>query len=146
MAVATTPPPPPLSPSIAACMHPNYVYCCCHRLLFLCHAGGYDADLVAALTSGQVGAPVQPGDAPLLRLRPLRQYAAGELVAVRRIAAGANNDVDGGGGSNSGSNTGPLCYARVAADSAPPSGQPAYRLFLEVEPGVYQNLLSTQVC
>jgi hypothetical protein len=106
---------------------------------------------------------VQPADRALLRLRPLRHYSAGELVAVKRshqqaatlmpAAAGASSiaaeaaaaaaaAVAGTGEAEA--NQG-LCYGRVAVDAAPGAGQAAYRLSVEVQPGVYENLLSTQV-
>lgn len=127
-------------------------------LCFVLTAGGYDSDLEGALASGHVGSPVQPADRALLRLRPLRHYAAGELVAVKRrsntnpaAAAAAVSSAaviaqiaagDAGGGDAEGA---ALCYGRVAVDAAPAAGQAAYRLSVEVEPGVYQTLLSTQV-
>jgi hypothetical protein len=118
-------------------------------------AGGYDSDLEGALASGHVGSPVQPADRALLRLRPLRHYTAGELVAVKRRSNSASSAAAAKGlahigadsvGSSSGDTEGAmLCYGRVAVDAAPAAGQAAYRLSVEVEPGVYQTLLSTQV-
>jgi hypothetical protein len=121
--------------------------CCCASA-----AGGYDSDLEGALASGHVGSPIQAADRALLRLRPLRHYAAGELVAVKRrsnsAAATASASAvttaagDGGSGEVEGVT---LCYGRVAVDAGPATGQAAYRLSVEVEPGVYETLLSTQV-
>lgn len=113
------------------------------------------------MAAGHVGAPLQPGDKALLKLRPLRHYEAGELVAVKRRlatpagqeaaaaaearaaraskAAAATAEEGGGGGGMV------LCYGRVAMDAAPQPGQAAYRLSVEVAPGVYESLLSTQV-
>jgi hypothetical protein len=114
--------------------------------LLPCQAGGYDIDLEGALASGHVGSPVQPADRALLRLRPLRHYAAGELVAVKRRsntpAAASSAAAAADGGEAEGVT---LCYGRVAVDAAPAAGQAAYRLSVEVEPGVYETLLSTQV-
>lgn len=189
----------------------------------VCASGGYDRDLEVALQSGQVGSPLSISDRALLQLRPLKRYAAGELVAYQRSRpaatatvlaaderrAGWGNttqlDVDTGGqggnlqgrggfGSNSGryrpagavariadtvrrSSSGGdvpestrgaglpstdtavtpvgaegadscgvvLCYGRVSSDCAPSPGQAAYRVTVETEPGVYDQLLSTQV-
>lgn len=125
--------------------------------------GGYDAELEGALAAGHVGAPLQPGDKALLRLRPLRHYEAGELVAVKRrlaaaAAAAAAAEARAGAGASAaaaGAAAGGsvvdeggvvLCYGRVAVDAAPQPGQAAYRLSVEVAPGVYESLLSTQVC
>lgn len=135
----------------------------------MCHttAGGYDSELEGALAAGHVGAPLQPGDRALLRLRPLRHYEAGELVAIKRrlpaaalpgqaaaaaaearataAAAGtaeAGTAVAAGGGDEGGQ---VLCYGRVAMDAAPQPRQAAYRLSVEVAPGVYESILSTQV-
>jgi hypothetical protein len=129
---------------------------CCVR-----HTGGYDAELEGALAAGHVGAPLQPGDRALLRLRPLRHYEAGELVAVkRRLAATAPAAAAAEARAAQGPGTGPagaagsstvdeggvvLCYGRVAVDAAPQPGQAAYRLSVEVSPGVYESLLSIQV-
>jgi hypothetical protein len=116
------------------------------------HAGGYDSDLEGALASGHVGSPVQPADRALLRLRPLRHYAAGELVAVKRrsnyaAASSAVAAVTAAAADISSSEAEGvvLCYGRVAVDAAPATGQAAYRLSVEVEPGVYETMLSTQV-
>lgn len=117
-----------------------------------------------ALAAGHVGAPLHPGDKALLRLRPLRHYEAGELVALKRRLAAASLPGQaaaaaaearatagplsaaagaGGGGDDGGA---VLCYGRVAVDAAPQPGQAAYRLSVEVAPGVYESVLSTQVC
>lgn len=112
-----------------------------------------------------MGCPLTAADRALLRLRPLRHYAAGELVAVKRHppaaaaglpsgqaaaaaaearaaaaqagAAAQQQQQDGAADS--------LVYGRVAVDAAPAKGQAAYRLSVEVAPGVYETLLSTQV-
>lgn len=78
-------------------------------------------------SAGQLGAPLTPIDASALHLRPLRPYAAGELVAYQ--GAGQRQ----------------LHYGRVAADSRPPPGAPAYRITVEVEPSSFQDLLSSQL-
>lgn len=117
-----------------------------------------------ALAAGHVGAPLHPGDKALLRLRPLRHYEPGELVALKRRLAAASLPGQaaaaaaearatagpssaaagaGGGGDDGGA---VLCYGRVAVDAAPQPGQAAYRLSVEVAPGVYESVLSTQVC
>jgi hypothetical protein len=112
---------------------------------------------------------VQPADRTLLLLRPLRHYAAGELVAVKRApsaaasavaplgqaaaaaadaraaAAAAAAAASPAGGPQAGDGGAVLCYGRVAVDAAPAKGQAAYRLSVEVAPGVYDTLLSTQV-
>jgi len=122
-------------------------------------AGGYDSELEGALAAGHVGAPLQPSDRALLRLRPLRHYEAGELVAVKRRLAGAAAAPPGQAAAAAAEAraAGPpapavgdegglvLCYARVAMDAAPQPGQAAYRLSVEVAPGMYESLLSTQV-
>lgn len=138
----------------------------CSDMVSCTTAGGYDSELEGALAAGHVGAPLQPGDRALLRLRPLRHYEAGELVAIKRrlpaaalpgqaaaaaaearaaAAAGtaeAGTAVAAGGGDEGGQ---VLCYGRVAMDAAPQPGQAAYRLSVEVAPGVYESILSTQV-
>jgi hypothetical protein len=66
-------------------------------------------------------------------------------VAVKRrstSAAASSAAAAGDGGEAEGVM---LCYGRVAVDAAPATGQAAYRLSVEVEPGVYETLLSTQV-
>jgi hypothetical protein len=64
---------------------------------------------------------------------------AGSAAVIAQMTAPGDA---GGGGEAEGAT---LCYGRVAVDAAPAAGQAAYRLSVEVEPGVYQTLLSTQV-
>ncbi len=52
-------------------------------MLAVC-AGGWDKQLETASRAGEPGAPLYPTDVPLVQLRPLRRYPAGELVAVSR--------------------------------------------------------------
>lgn len=115
--------------------------------MFLFVTGGYDMEVESALASGHVGSPVQVADRALLRLRPLRHYTAGELVAVKRraTAAAASRNGANPGSSDAADGGQQLCYARVAVDAAPAAGQAAYRLSVEVQPGVYETVLSTQV-
>jgi hypothetical protein len=152
-----------------ASAQPPFTHChsqvlCSHDSLALSITGGYDSELEGALAAGHVGAPLQPGDKALLRLRPLRHYEAGELVALKRrlaatsvpgqaAAAAAEARATAGpsgaaaaaaGGGDDGGTV--LCYGRVAVDAAPQPGQAAYRLSVEVAPGVYESVLSTQVC
>lgn len=58
------------------------------------------------------------------------------VAGLSTTAAAAAGEAEGNQG---------LCYGRVAVDAAPATGQAAYRLSVEVQPGVYENLLSTQV-
>ncbi len=161
------------------------------------HPQGYDADLEAAAAAGQLGAPLLPADRPLLLLRPLRRYVAGELVAWQRpvgaaeaaaaaaerragaaalygtqgeagLAVGEDGSAvvgSGVGGSPSGAGTSRgghmgshvsshvgshvgshvLCYACVAANSAPSEGELAYNVLLEVAPGQFEQVLSSSV-
>lgn len=127
-------------------------------MFLLAAPGGYDIELESALASGHVGSPVLPADRALLRLRPLRHYSAGELVAIKRRTAAAELSSssstaaavmqltgDAATGSDAADAGHQLCYARVAVDAAPAAGQAAYRLSVEVQPGVYETMLSTQV-
>ncbi|EFJ44918.1 hypothetical protein VOLCADRAFT_118510 [Volvox carteri f. nagariensis] len=130
--------------------------------------GGFDAGLETAAQAGTPGAPLLPSDAALLQLKPLRRYCAGEVVAYQRNAAAvpaaaaaaaaaarravATPDVPLAITSN-------MCYGRVAAHCAPTDSAAAtggaagagaasggvHRVLVEVEPGVVQHLLSTQV-
>lgn len=97
---------------------------------------------------------------------PTRMPCPGELVAVKRQARPAGGKAAGGlahaladaagtaaagaegadgGGTAGGPAAGGLVYGRVAVDAAPSPGQAAYRLSVEVSPGVYDRLLSTHV-
>lgn len=82
--------------------------------------------LTAAAAAGQLGAVLTPGDSAAARLLPLRRYAAGELVALRMP-------------------TGQLRYARIAADSGPLPGMAAYKATIEISPGKFRDILSSEI-
>jgi len=82
--------------------------------------------LSLAISAGQLGALLTPGDFSAARLLPLRRYVAGELVAVRMPA-------------------GQLRYARIVADSGPPSGAAVYRATVEIAPGKFRDILSSEI-
>jgi sacsin len=114
---------------------------------------GHDAAYEAAAAAGLPGAPLLEADARLLALQPLRHWAAGEVAAYRRsaapgaAAAAAAESRAGGGSGAAGGGGGGLCYARVAADAAPPPG-PAAALAtvpLELAPGEFGSLPASQV-
>ncbi|KAK9798935.1 hypothetical protein WJX73_003884 [Symbiochloris irregularis] len=97
--------------------------------------GGEEMD--QAGSAGQLGTPVLPHDLDLVQLRPLRPYALGELCAFSADLVPEAPAPDSRGVR--------LVYGRAAASTRPPSNAAVYHVSVEVAPGQFAQLLSSQV-
>lgn len=111
-------------------------------------------ELAAAASAGDLGSPLLPSDATLVQLKPLRPYAAGEICAYkglllpavaaasaaeRRAAAQDPSQLPTPGQAAS------LLYGRIAGDARPPPNVPLYLITVEVTPGEFRDLKSSEV-